>query len=336
MTTLVTGAGGFVGGHVVRRLVAAGEPVHALDLGWATPPPQQAERITASILDPDALAGAMRGVRSVIHAAAIAHLWTPDRFDYDRVNVVGTCRVLAAARRAGARTVLVSSYVTLVSRGEHGGRILDEMVEVPPSRLLGPYPRTKRQAELFALSAAATGQPVTIVMPSAPVGAKDANLTPPSRMLRDLAAGRTPALLDCLLNLVDVRAVADAAIAARDRGAPGERYLLTGEDLAMREVAEAVARATGRPAPRRTVPVAVALAAARAEAALARFTGRPPTAPLTGVRLAARPCRFDNSKARAALGFAPRPFEACLAEALEWLREAGHLKSEAENRSRSG
>src|SRR5699024_736778 len=111
-----------------------------------------------------------------------------------------------------------------------------------------------------------------------------------------------------LLNLVDVGAVADAAIAAREFGAPGERYLLTGEDLTMREVAEAVARATGRPAPRRTAPIGVALAAARAEAALAHLTGRAPTAPLTGVRLAARRCRFDNAKARAALGFAPRPF----------------------------
>ena len=183
MTTLVTGAGGFVGGHVVRRLAGAGEPVRALDIAWATPPPAGAERVTASILEPEALARAMRGVRAVIHAAAIAHLWAADRFAHDRVNSMGTCHVLAAARRAGARTVLVSSYVTLVSRDERDGRTLDESVEVPPSRLLGSYPRTKRQAELFALSAAATGQHVTIVMPSAPVGSGDANMTPPTRML---------------------------------------------------------------------------------------------------------------------------------------------------------
>lgn len=326
MTTLVTGAGGFIGGHVVRRLAAAGEPVRALDIAWPTAPPPGTERVTASILDPDALVAATSGVTHVVHAAAIAHLWSRNRFDYDRVNGVGTCRVLAAARRAGARTVLVSSYVTLVARDAQGGRTLDETVELPPSRLVGDYPRTKRQAELFALSAAATGQPVTIVMPSAPVGAGDASLTPPTRMLRDLAAGRTPALLDCLLNLVDVEAVADAIIAARRHGAPGERYLLTGQDLTMREVAEAVSRITGRPAPRRTVPVGVALAAARAEAALARLTGRPPTAPLTGVRLAARPVRFDSTKARDALGFAPRPLQDCLAQAIDWMREVGHLQ----------
>jgi len=325
VTTLVTGAGGFIGGHIVRRLVAAGEPVRALDIAWATPAPPEAERVTASILDADALAAAMGGVGAVVHAAAIAQLWSPGRFDFERVNALGTARVLAAARRARASTVHVSSYVTLVARDTPPGALLDETVEVPPTDLLGAYPRTKRQAELFALSAAAAGQPVTIVMPSAPVGRGDASLTPPTRMLRDLAAGRTPALLDCTLNLVDIEAVADAIVAARDRGGSGERYLLTGDDLSMRAVAKAVARATGRPAPRRTVPFALALAAARAEQAWARWTGRPPTAPLTGVRLAATPCRFDSAKARAALGFAPRPFETCLAEALCWLRDAGHL-----------
>lgn len=325
MITLVTGAGGFIGGRVVNSLVAAGEPVRALDIAWGTPPLADAERVTASILDPDALGRAMQGVGAVIHAAAITRLWSPGRFDYDRVNGLGTARVLAAARRARARVVHVSSYVTLVDRDTPSGATLDETVEVPPSRLVGDYPRSKRQAELFALSAAAAGQPVTIVLPSAPIGAGDANLTPPTVMLRDLAASRTPALLDCLLNLVDVSAVADAIIAARDRGVPGERYLLTGEDLSMRAVAGSVARLTGRRAVRRTVPIGVAFAAARAEAAWARLTGRPPTAPLTGVRLAGRPCRFDNAKARAALGFAPRAFEACLAEALDWLRATGRL-----------
>lgn len=325
MTTLVTGAGGFIGGHVVRRLLEAGEAVRALDIAWASEPPPEAERITASILDPDALKVAMRGAEAVIHAAAIAHLWTPKPRDYDRVNSFGTCRVLAAARREGARMVLVSSYVTLVARDQSGTPTLDETTSIAPAQLLGPYPRTKRQAELFALSAAALGQPVTIVMPSAPVGAGDASLTPPTRMLRDLARGRVPALLDTSLNLVDVRAVAEAIISARDRGQPGERYLLTGEDLNMRDIADSIAELSGHAAPRRSVPIRVALAAAHAEAMLARLTKRPPTAPLTGIRLAARPCHFDNSKARAELGFAPRAFRACLPETIDWLREAGHL-----------
>src|SRR5690625_2604357 len=221
MTTLITGAGGFIGAEVARRLVASGERVRGLDISWASDLPPAVERITGPILDPSTLEGAMCGASFVIHAAAIAHLWTPNPRDYDRVNALGTCRVLAAARRAGARTVLVSSYVTLIS-ADSGPAILDESISIPPAQLLGAYPRTKRQAELFALSAAALGQEVTIVMPSAPIGAGDANLTPPTRMLRDLANGSVPALLETSLNLVDLQAVADAIITARTEGRAGE------------------------------------------------------------------------------------------------------------------
>lgn len=326
MTVLVTGAGGFLGGHVVRRLVAAGVPVRGLDLTTPMDLPSATDWVEGSVLDADLLAKAFQGVDRVIHAAAIAALWSPGRFDFDRVNVVGTCRVLAEARRAGARTVLVSSYTTLVGRDTLPGARLDETIEVVPNRLLGLYPRSKRQAELAALAAAAAGQPVTIVLPSAPVGAGDINLTPPAKMLADLAAGRTPALLDCTLNLVDVAAVADTVIAALDRGKTGQRYLLSGEDIRMRDLATLIAGLGGKPAPRATVPLWLALAAARAEALVARVTKRPPTAPLTGVRLAARPCLFDNTRAREELGFAPRPLRTALAEALVWLREAGHVQ----------
>jgi dihydroflavonol-4-reductase len=239
---------------------------------------------------------------------------------YDRVNMRGTCEVLIAARRAGARMVHVSSYVTLIGGPDRGGTLLDETVELTPSQMLGPYPRTKREAELAALAAARAGQEVVIVQPSAPVGPGDHRMTPPSRMIRDLAAGRTPAVLDCLLNLVDVRVLAEGVIAARDRGASGERYLLTGEDLPMADLAARVAALAGVAPPRFTVPHWVALAAARAEAGIARLTGRPPTAPLTGVRLAGRRVRFSNAKARAAFGFAPPPVDQALADALEWMR----------------
>ncbi len=325
MTVLVTGAGGWLGGLVARRLVARGRVVRALDIAYPVALPQEIDCIEGSVVDPEIVEQAIKGVSAVIHAAAIAHLWAPERFAHDRVNVVGTCRVLAAARRMDAKTVLVSSFTTLVGRDTAPGALLDETVELTPNQLVGPYPRTKRQAELVAISAAAAGQKVVIVQPGAPVGAGDANLTPPTRMIRDLAAGKTPALLECMLNLVDAYAVADGIIAALDRGVSGERYLLTGDDVRMRDLADLIAGQTGVKAPRATAPLAVALAAARVEALISRFTKRPPTAPLTGVRLAARPCRFDNTKARDQLGFAPRPLETCLAESLSWLREAGHL-----------
>lgn len=268
----------------------------------------------------------MSGASAVIHAAAIATLWTARSEDFARVNVEGTRQVLSAARRAGAKTVLISSYTTLIGRDTAPGALLNESVELAPDHLLGAYPMSKREAELAAMAAAAGGQPVTIVMPSAPVGAEDVHLTPPARMIADLAAGQTPALLACTLNLVDAAAVAEASLAAIDLGASGERYLLSGEDISMRDLANMIADLGGAEAPRATVPTWVALAAARAESVIASITKRPPTAPLTGVRLAARPCRLDNAKARDVLGFQPRPLREALGEALAWMRAAGHVQ----------
>jgi dihydroflavonol-4-reductase len=323
--TLVTGAGGFLGGHVVAALAARGEAVRALDIAFPAELPEGVERIDGSILDQAALAGAMAGAGAVIHCAAIADLWEPHRWAYDRVNMRGTCEVLIAARRAGARVVQVSSYVTLIGGPAQGEATLDETLELTPSDMLGPYPRSKREAELAALSAVRMGQEVVIVQPSAPVGPGDHRLTPPSRMIRDLAAGKTPAVLDCLLNLVDVRALAEGVIAARDKGRSGERYLLTGEDLMMAEVAAKVAALAGVAAPRFRAPHWLALAAARVEAGVSALTKRPPTAPLTGVRLAGRRVRFDNAKARGELGFAPPPVDGALADAVNWMRETGLL-----------
>jgi len=323
--TLVTGAGGFLGGHVVAALAARGEAVRALDIEFPAAQPDGVERVVGSILDPAVLTGAMAGADAVIHCAAIADLWTPNRWDYDRVNMRGTCEVLIAARKARARVVHVSSYVTLIGGPDKGEITLDETVELTPSDMLGSYPRSKREAELAALAAARMGQDVVIVQPSAPAGPGDHRLTPPSRMIRDLAAGKTPALLDCRLNLVDVRALAEGVIVARDKGRSGERYLLTGEDLSMSELAKRIAGLTGVAAPRFRVPQWLALTVAQFESRLSAVTKRPPNAPLTGVRLAGRRVRFDATKARDKLGFAPPPVDRALAEAIAWMTEAGML-----------
>lgn len=313
MKAVVTGAAGFLGGHLMASLAARGIAARGFDLEER---PGE-DWIAGSVLDPDRVAAAVAGTDLVIHAAAISDLWAPGRFTYDRVNVLGTCLVLAAARRAGAAVVLVSSYTTLIAQ-DTPDIVLDETVEVVPNRLMGAYPRSKRQAELAALAAAAAGQRVVIVQPGAPVGTGDHRPTPPGRLIRDLIAGKLPALLECRLNMVDARAVADATVAAGFEGQSGKRYLLTGDDIAIGDFADLVAAASGTAAPRRRVPYTLARTASGVEAVIARLTGRPPSAPVTGVRLAGRPCRFDNALARAELGFAPRPIAACVEEALAW------------------
>jgi len=190
MKVLLTGAGGFLGGHVAAGLLARGDAVRGLDRAFPAPPPGM-ERMTASVLDAPALGRAMEGVEAVIHAAALTGLWARDPAAFERVNAGGTRAVMAAARAAGvARVVLVSSYVTLISgRRGNAPRRVDETLELPPDALAGPYPRSKRLAELAALAA---DPPAVVVLPSAPVGPGDHRPTPPGAMLCDLAAGRLP------------------------------------------------------------------------------------------------------------------------------------------------
>lgn len=316
MKVLVTGAAGFLGRQIVTALQRRGvEPVgfdlepspNDVDVAWHN----------GSVLDPAAIAKAMLGAEAVIHAAAISDLWAPGRFTYDRVNGLGTCRILAEARRSGARVVHISSYTTLIDQDTTSNAMLTSETAVPPDRLLGPYPRTKRQAELFVEAAIAAGVEATMLLPTAPIGAGDHRPTPPGALIRDLALGRLPALLDTVIPVVDPFAVAEAAVSACTQPGNGKRYILSGENISTAQLAIQIHAAGGAAPPKRSVPPIIALGVARGEALLARLTGRRPTAPLTGVRLALRSCRFDSEPARRDLGFAPRSAADLIVEATE-------------------
>jgi dihydroflavonol-4-reductase len=327
MRVLVTGAAGFLGRHLVARLLARGDAVVGLDLGLDPPLPGGAEAVAGSVTDAQAVRRAAEGCEAVIHTAAITGLWARDPSDFERVNLGGTRTVLAAAAQAGARrAVHVSSYTTLIA-GRRGdpARVLDEREELPPEAMLGPYPRAKRLAELAAAEAPF---PAAIVLPSAPVGPGDHRPTPPGALLRDLANARLPAMIDCSWNLVDVRALADGVLAALERGAPGRRYLLAGEDMDTDGLVARFERVSGARGPRARAPYGVALAAAHVEERLARLTARPPRAPVTGVRIAGPRLGFDISRARAELGFDPPPAEAAIRDALLWMRERGWIERE--------
>lgn len=316
---LVTGGAGFVGRHLVGALLARGETVRVLDLRRS----DLAETLTGSIDDPAIAARAMTNVDHVFHLAGNAQLWAPDKSAFERVNHLGTRVILEAARAAGVRRfVHCSSLTTLVGkRTPLGASNADESVRLSPDDMLGPYPRSKLLAERMV---EASGLDAVIAIPTEPLGAGDESLTPPTRMILDLLAGKTPATIDCTLNFVDVASLADGFIAARDKGRRGERYLLGGENVPMRRLLKSLEEITGRKMPRTQLPYVVALMAGVIDTGIvARLSGKAPTAPLTGVRLAGRRVSFSSAKAQAELGWRSAPFDAALRSALDWFAERG-------------
>jgi len=257
----------------------------------------------------------------VFHLAGLPHFWTGKRGDFDLINGRGTEAVLeaAAAKRIG-RVVHCSTESILLPK-EHGpSAVIDEDVLPPMSDMPGPYTRSKHRAEEAALAAARDGLDVVIASPTVPLGAGDRNMTPPAAMVSMFLAGRTPFFLDCVLNLADVRDIAEGLVLAAERGRSGERYILGGENIALRDFLRRLEGASGRRMPTRSLPASVALAfAAMSEWIADRVTGRAPPATLEGVRLALRSAPFDSRKARVELGYAPRPIDDALAETVRWL-----------------
>jgi dihydroflavonol-4-reductase len=320
LSNLVTGGSGFIGGHLVRLLAERGEPVRVLDLRRPSVPVAGADYVHGSITDPAVVERATAGCRRVFHLAAHAGLWTADKRDFVAVNVAGTRNVLRAARAAGVDTVVhTATESILVDVSKRTRQTVHERTSVRLDRLAGPYCVGKALAEREALTASRdSGQRVIVCSPTVPLGPGDPWLTPPTRMLLGFLARRYPAYLPTTLNVVDVRDVALGHWLAAERGTSGARYILGGRDVPLAELLDRLERLTGVAMPKRTVPYALALAAAHAGEWLAdRVTRRPPAAPVTGVRLAGADVRFDNRATRAALNWAPRPPDASLADAVD-------------------
>ena len=318
---LVTGGAGFVGRRLVAKLRERGERVRSMDLAA----PAHADDVQGSVTDPVAMEAAAQGVDAVFHLAGDAQLWARDPKRFERINLSGTEVALAAARAAGVRRFIqCSSLTTLVGRSTPVGESeADETIMLAPEEMLGPYPESKRRADLAVLAAAA-GLDACIALPTEPLGAGDAGLTPPTRMILDLLKGDTPATIDCTLNFVPVDSLAEGFIAVRDYGRAGERYLLGGENVSMSRLLAALESVAGVRMPRMQLPYAIALAAGIIDTGLvARLTGKPPKAPLTGVRLAGRRVSFSSEKAASDLGWRASAFEPALAETVAWMRDSG-------------
>jgi dihydroflavonol-4-reductase len=327
--TVVTGGAGFIGSHLVRLLAERGDRVRVLERPGANTShlPAGVEVSCADIRDRAAVRAAMRGARRVFHLAANPNLWARDRREFAAVNHQGTIHVLDAALEAGAERVLHTSTESILTRARSNGPI-DEEIEVNLDDAVGPYCRSKLLAENEARERARAGHPVVIANPTMPVGPGDFGLSPPTRLMRDFCLGKLPARIDCTLNLIDVRDVAHGLALAMDRGAPGRRYLLGGENLTLVELLGVLSEITGTPVPRLRVPYAVGLAVAYASEFWAdHVTGIPPKATVTGVRLTQRTMHFDASKSLAELGLVPRSVRESLADAVRWLRETGRIPS---------
>jgi dihydroflavonol-4-reductase len=311
---LVTGAAGFIGGHVVAALSAAGAEVRAFDRR-AAPVPVEAESLVGDLLDRAALERAMDGCDAVFHLAALYSYARSDAAAMRAINVEGTRLVLDAAVRTGVRRVVHTS--SCATCGPVPGRAATEDDAPPHWELAVPYKRTKVEGERLALRAAREGLDVVVVNPTTPVGPGDLRPTPTGKMVADVARGRARAYLaGGALNVVAVEDVAAGHLAAHERGRSGERYLLGGENLSIREVFAIVARAAGRRAPRIAVPWRAAHLAARiAQLALGAVGRQPSLLVLDEVRVARLPMTFDDAKARRELGHRSRPAEEALSAA---------------------
>jgi dihydroflavonol-4-reductase len=323
MTSLVTGANGFVGSHLARTLIEGGDQVRILvrpqsDLRALQGLP--VERVYGDLRDPASLEPAVRGVHRVFHAAADYRLWARRPQEIYDTNVQGTRNILDAARRERVERFIYTSSVSTIAVDRPDG-LPNEQTVTKLSEMIGHYKRSKYLAEQEALRAAREGVPVVVVNPTTPVGPGDWKPTPTGRIIVDFLNGRMPAYVQTGLNLAPVEDVAAGHLLAAERGQVGERYILGGRNMLLKEILDILAQIAGLPSPRVRLPHAVALAASHADQLVSRVLRRPPRIPLEGVRMARHKMFVDASRAQRELGFEAGPVEAALARAVDWYRQ---------------
>jgi dihydroflavonol-4-reductase len=327
MITLVTGASGFLGSHVARQVAARGERVRVL----LRPASQTraieglaVERMTGDLRDPASLVRALEGVSRVYHVAADYRLWARDPQEIYESNVTGTRNLLEAARRARVERFIYTSTVATVAVPRTGS-LPNEATSAGLDEMIGHYKRSKFLAEQEARRAAADGMPVVIVNPTTPVGPGDWKPTPTGRILLDFLNGHMPGYVDTGLNVVAVEDAAAGHLLAAERGQVGQRYILGGRNMTLKEILDVLSGISGRPAPRLRLPHAVALFAGYADTLVSRLLSREPQIPLEGVRMARHKMFVDCSKAARELGFTAGTVERALERAVRWYQENGYL-----------
>ena len=327
MTTLVTGATGFVGGAVARQLVAAGHAVRAMARSGSTrgtPADLNVQWVTGDLVTQEGLAEAVAGCRYVFHVAADYRLWVPDPEPMYRANVEGTEALLRAAAGAGVERIVYTSSVATLGHVREG--VADEDTPVTLVSRVGHYKRSKYLAEQRVLALhQETSLPVVVVNPSTPIGPGDVKPTPTGRIIVDAARGRIPAYVDTGLNIVHVDDVASGHLQALRRGRVGEKYILGGTDMTLAQILAEVAKLRNRRPPRVRLPRAPLVPLAAIAEALARLTGKPPRFSRDELRMAARPMYFSSAKAMKELDYRYRSPQLAISDALQWFERHGYL-----------
>lgn len=327
MRVFVTGATGFLGSHVARVLASQGADLRLLvrassDLrnleGVA------GERVTGDLLQPESYSSALGGCEALFHVAADYRLWIPDPDGMYQANVEGTRSLLRVAREQGVRRVVhTSSVATMGFRAD--GEVVDENTPVSLESMIGHYKRSKFLSEQVAFEAAKDGQDVVVVNPTTPVGERDIKPTPSGRILVDFLKKKFPAYVDTGLNLVDATECARGHVAAFEKGRSGERYILGGENLSLKQILDQLGVLTGLPSPTIRLPYFFALAAGVVdELVTGRLLGREPRATIDAVRMGKKKMWVSSAKAERELEWKIVPVKNALERAVQWFQANGY------------
>ena len=326
MRLFVTGATGFVGAHVARLAEAQGAELRLLTRASSNTSrlPKSADVVVGDLRSPEGFAAAMKGCDALIHVAADYRLWVPDPAEMYKANVEGTRELLRVAREAGVRRVVYTSSVATM--GFHGDAVVDEETPVSEADMIGHYKRSKWMAEQAALEAGRAGQEVIVLNPTTPIGALDTKPTPTGRIVVDFLNGNFPAYVDTGLNLVDVEEIARMHLAALERGRVGERYILGGENLTLKQILDRLGKISGLPSPKMKVPHGVAMAFAYFdETVTGKWRGKEPRATVEAVRMGKKMMFASSAKAERELGLKVGSVESALRAACAWFYKNGYV-----------
>ncbi|HEY7404320.1 MAG TPA: hopanoid-associated sugar epimerase [Candidatus Angelobacter sp.] len=333
MKVFITGATGFVGSHVARALASEGAELRLLVRATSRKDniaDLHGEAVVGDLREPESLKKAMAGCEFVFHVAADYRLWVRDPEEMYRANVEGTRSIIAAAQQSGVRRVIYTSSVATMGFTKEG-HIATETSPVSINDMVGHYKRSKFMAEEIALEAGRKGANVVVVNPTTPIGEYDIKPTPTGRIVVDFLKRKFPAYVDTGLNLADVKEVARGHLLAMEKARPGERYILGGENLTLKQILDKLAALTGLPSPKMKVPHAVAMGFAVFDQFFTGMVkGKEPRATIDAVKMGRKKMFASSAKAERELAYKVLPVEDALRRAIEWFQTQGYVEPASE------